>query len=147
MRCSNRVSYKSISFNLTIKSDIVSFNDNSGTGGEIGYSHAVLFGYCTTSNQARLMVVLPILSATPAYKFCNGCTVCVSSTLLLCFISFHFILSVCSVILTNHYKVEDNGFEPLSPPCKGGAKTSSANPPISSELMDFHHRNLFSQSA
>ena len=63
------LSYKSISFNLTIKSDIVSFNDNTGTGGEIGYSHAVLFGYCTTSNQARLMVVLPILSATPAYKF------------------------------------------------------------------------------
>ena len=63
------MSYKSISFNLTIKSDIVSFNDNSGTGGEIGYSHAVLFGYCTTSNQARLMVVLPILSATPAYFF------------------------------------------------------------------------------
>ncbi len=63
------MSYKSISFNLTIKSDIVSFNDNMGTGGEIGYSHAVLFGYCTTSNQARLMVVLPILSATPAYNF------------------------------------------------------------------------------
>ena len=66
------MSYKSISFNLTIKSDIVSFNDNTGTGGEIGYSHAVLFGYCTTSNQARLMVVLPILSATPAYVENNG---------------------------------------------------------------------------
>ena len=77
-----------------------------------------------------------VYSATPAYKGCNVCTVCVLSTLLLCFISFHFILSVRSVILSNHYTVPEVGVEPT--------RAIYAQQILSLSCLPFHHSGIYS---
>ena len=118
VRCSNRLSYKS----------------KKGAGGKYWLTSRGPFRsphhFESGTSQCYSSVSI-VYSATPAYKFCNGCTVCVLSTLLLCFISFHFILSVCSVTrfrIITKWRWQESNLWPSA--CKADALANWATPPL-----------------